>query len=211
MMDREELIEAFIEADQETDLGMWKSCMIAWQLYAEYGQYSEDTTQVLSRECNLGYDAIYNRRNAWEELCRLINSSWKATVDENGSIVKFEIIPISFPGLKASHFYRLHRLRNRPVDPVEISDESARWYLLAAVEFNWSSNALVEAVEGNHHPDKEKKFLRNVTKLVTKLQNLFNDSEKLGLSGFPDDLMKQVFSTQRAIEEWLKTKGINNV
>lgn len=199
-MDREELIDEFIAADTKTDLGMWESCVIAWELFDKYGEYSQETVSVLSKACNLGYDAIYNRRNAWEELVTLF------PVHRDGGKDKIRSGQIPHP-LKPSHFYRLHRLRN---NSIFITDDEARAYITTALEFCWSSGQLCDTVAGNHDSDPEKTFVRKATKLVRKIQNLFSDSERMGRLGFPDPLMKQVYQTQKAIEEWLITKGESN-
>lgn len=187
-MDREELIDEFIKADYETDLGMWKSCYIAWQLFNRFDAYSRDTVSVLKAACGLDYDAIYNRRNAWTELRTLFGKS------------------VVFPNdvrLKASHFYRLYTLRRS----INISDDEARSYLAVAKEYGWSSGTMCETIIKNHDPDAEKTFQKGTKKFIHKGWKIFEDSERLGKLGLPDDLMKRLYAVLKEIETWMTTKN----
>lgn len=186
MIDREQLIDDFIAANDMGNKGMWLSCQIAWELFEQHGAYSQDTVAVLKVACNLGYDAIYNRRNAWSEYKRLYPDS-----AEKGD----------FPSLSMSHFYRLWRKRE---NGFQLTDDQARKYLETAATHGWSSGELCETVDGNHDPDRERTFSRRVVKMSRAMELMISESEKMGTLGLPDSLIKQIYRTQKSIEEWIK-------
>lgn len=185
-MDREELIDRFIKADEQKEKGMWETCWLAWELFDQFGMYSHDTCAVLKQERGMDYDVIYNRRDAWAELRTLYGD-------------------VKFPDdirLTASHFYRLHHLRKK----VDIEDKLARGYIETAEEYKWSSEELVDTIKKFHDGNPVKTFMIKTAKFVRHFQRVFEESEQLGELGFPQDIMKDLYSIFARVETWLEAK-----
>ena len=64
-LDRETLIDLFVEHNQEGCAGYWASCEDVYWIFERYGSWARETTSILAQTCRLSYDQIYNRRDAW--------------------------------------------------------------------------------------------------------------------------------------------------
>jgi hypothetical protein len=189
MQDREELIDLFVEADNKGKLGMWESCYYAYRLFSEHEPYSRETVSVLREACQLDYDAIYNRKYAWDEFDTLY-------LYDDPRPVPFDSRRLM---LTASHFYRLHRLRSS----INISDDIAREYIELAISEGWSSSKLVEEIHSNHLEDTVKHFERRIEKFWRTGWRIWEDSAS---NNMPDDIRASLYKTLKEIEAWKTMK-----
>ena len=103
MLDRETLLDQFIEHNNEGAASYWLSCNDAYLLYEKYGSWSRETTAILTQACRLSSDQIYNRRDAWRLRVATEKVRPKSEINELVEALSF------------SYFARMWKLASRLV------------------------------------------------------------------------------------------------
>ena len=197
MNDYETLLEQFILHQEQGRGAVWRTCEDAFALFERYGDYSRDTIATLTQACHLSDTAIYNRKNAWEQLLLLFGSDAKS---------------LEQPPLTPSHFYRLAHLRR--VDEksgtarVNMDDKEAAVLVAEAIKEGWSSEMLVETATKRHGADGHNLYVAMIRRWWRIYRRIYEDLEQW--QTLPDEVQSAVHAAGLVVEEWLNDWNTNN-
>ena len=185
----EELVDQFVEHNRQGQVGLWASCRDAFDLFERYGDYSRETVAVLSKECHLSAQAVYNRRDGYAELIQLFGPDSEMAQNP----------PISY-----SHLARLNHLRKpdeKTGQPkVEMTDKEAAILIARAIEGGWSVEKLAEEAEGNG--------IDSWTRYVLRLRRWLAASQRVEDDlacwwDLPEGVRDSLHEAKLAVETWL--------
>ena len=174
------LVYKVIDSYQTSSKSLWKCAEYTWQLFDECGLYERRFTETLVNALSVQKDTIYHWRKAWDLRLSVLAKDPDFDVD----------------GLSITHFYGAADFIER------IGVEWVMDWLASAQEESWSSRKLAAEMDMATNDSGTAPWLyRKITKVTTKLERIWQDSEFSGLPDHKREKLQRIINMLKEIVE----------